>query len=122
MNAVLRSMDWSSGGIILFLSEAYNMVKETAKWVAATQKGMESAPDKKIRAFEVLPCTGVQVEEIPLGKSFPASGDSSVLDPLRAALQRYAGQVKLVIFSHITRYLTKVFSALQLLPHCTALA
>lgn len=49
------------------------MVKETAKWVAATQKG-------------------VQVEEIPLGKSFPDSGDSSVLDPLRAALQRYAGQ------------------------------
>lgn len=85
VNAVMRSMNWEAGGVILYLSSAYAMVKNTALWLAQSSKsGL------------------VQNIEVALGPDFPMSGDSSVLLPLREALLKYKGKIRLLVISHIT--------------------
>jgi len=83
VNAVLRSMVWKEGDVVLFLSSAYPMVKNTAAWLG------ESNPS-------------VQVKEVQLGSDWPATGGQAVLKPLREALAENKGKTKLVIVSHIT--------------------
>mmetsp|Transcript_26259 Transcript_26259/g.62173 ORF Transcript_26259/g.62173 Transcript_26259/m.62173 type:complete len:430 (-) Transcript_26259:233-1522(-) len=81
-NAVMRSLDWGSGGVIMYLSSAYAMVKNTAQYLAQTVPGLRAV-------------------EVELGSDFPMGGDDSVLKPLEKALRKHAGEVKLFIISHI---------------------
>jgi len=85
VNSVMRSMNWQEGGVILYLSSAYAMVKHTAAWLASTSNNGI-----------------VQNIEISLGSDFPMAGEESVLTPLRDALIRYQGKIKLLVISHIT--------------------
>ena len=85
VNAVMRSMNWADGGVILYLSSAYAMVKHTAEWLAATDAA------GRVRNIEVQ-----------LGADFPMAGDASVLAPLKAALAEHAGTIRLLVISHIT--------------------
>jgi len=84
VNSVMRSMNWEAGGIILYLSSAYAMVKNTASWLARSSSGT------------------VQNVEVSLGPDFPMAGDASVLNPLRDALKKHKGKVRLLVVSHIT--------------------
>jgi hercynylcysteine S-oxide lyase len=84
INSVMRSMNWEAGGIILYLSSAYAMVKNTASWLARTSGGT------------------VEIVEVKLGPDFPMAGDDSVLNPLRDALKKHRGKVKLLVVDHIT--------------------
>jgi selenocysteine lyase/cysteine desulfurase len=83
VNAIMRSMNWDAGGVILYLSSAYAMVKNTALWLAQTKAKVENI-------------------EVKLGTDFPMAGDDSVLTPLREALVKYKGKIRLLIISHIT--------------------
>ena len=85
VNAVMRSMNWEAGGVILYLSSAYAMVKNTANWLA------QSSKSGLVRNIEV-----------ELGPNFPMAGDVSVLRPLEEALFKYKGQIRLLVISHIT--------------------
>jgi len=81
-NAVMRSLDWGDGGVLMYLSSAYGMVKNTAKYLS------ESVP-------------GLKTVEVQLGVDFPMNGDASVLQPLEKALKEHKGKVKLFVISHI---------------------
>ena len=68
VNSIMRSMNWEEGGVILYLSSAYAMVKHTAAWLAASDtKGL------------------VRNVEVQLGADFPMGGEESILMPLRDA-------------------------------------
>jgi isopenicillin-N epimerase len=85
VNSIMRSMNWEAGGVILYLSSAYAMVKNTAAWLA------RSSATANVRNVEVS-----------LGPDFPMAGDESVLKPLRQALMKHAGNIRLLVISHIT--------------------
>lgn len=38
VNSIMRSMKWDAGGVILYLSSAYAMVKNTAAWLASVSQ------------------------------------------------------------------------------------
>jgi len=57
VNSVLRSIVWTEGDVILYLSTAYNMVKFTAKWlheVDVRAKGHRLPARPRISTFEVV--------------------------------------------------------------------
>lgn len=43
VNSVLRSIVWTEGDVILYLSTAYNMVKFTAKWLHEVRDGCQKS-------------------------------------------------------------------------------
>ena len=61
-NAVMRSLDWGSHGIVMYLSSAYAMVKNTAQYLVKTVPGLEAV-------------------EVQLRNDFPMGGEDSILKP-----------------------------------------
>lgn len=86
INAILRSLPFKTGDIIVDFSVAYGMVKNTLTF---------------LRGFE-----GVVVDEIPVvfrGKGTPPVGvnGQSLEEALEETLDKYGNAVQLVVFSHI---------------------
>lgn len=94
LNAVLRSMLWQTGDVLLLTDAAYAVMPNTARFLT--------------RQY------GVRVVTVPI--NYPVAGDEAYLAPLRATLAQpdVADHIRLAVFPHISSLPNVVLPVVQL--------
>jgi selenocysteine lyase/cysteine desulfurase len=86
INSILRSADFKPGDKVLYLSTAYEMVKNTLRYLVKKQ------------SIEV-----VEISVVFPGQRKPPTGiDGTLLESIEKALIKDKSKIKIAIFSHIT--------------------
>ena len=96
MNAVLRSLHWAAGDIVLIFGSVYPVIPNTVAWLARQYR----------------------VRAVPVHVGYPISGADDYVQPLRAALGNLSAterkRVRLVCMDHISSYPSVVLPVEQL--------